>query len=128
MVCVKFVPALLLLLLAACGDRTDTPYFPLRENLMWDYRVTEESARGTFERSMTITNLGLRTVGGDALAVRRTSSGTEYFFQHDEHGIQRVAKRLLIELEAKPDVPARTVFPASLEVGAQWQSSTHPYV
>lgn len=120
--------ALLILLLAGCGDDPGHPYFPLDEDAAWHYRVIERTTRATTEREFSQTALGARRFGDERVPARRTSDGTVYYYRLDEDGVKRVAKRLVVELEPQPDFPERLVLPSDAEPGAQWQNTTHPYV
>ena len=124
----RFAALVLLAWLAGCSSDDGRSVFPLREGLSWHYQVTEKNSLGTEYRDYAVRTVEPVRVDGERRYRRRTSGGTEYQFRVDEKGIWRVAKRLVVELEAQADFPPRLVLPEPLEPGRQWQNNTHPYV
>jgi len=114
--------------LAGCGKEPADSYFPLTPGLRYDYRVSQRDGAGTVERPYGIANAGVRNGDNGPVYLRRTDTGIEYHLVAQGLGASRVATRALVEGEPVLDVPARTVLPAQLEVGAEWQAETRPYL
>lgn len=114
--------------LNGCGSSPENNFFPLEEDLSWEYRVLTKNDYGTSDERFSVTNIGERWLNGKAYAARRTSDGTEYLFAQKEDGVFRVGKRLIVELEAQTDIPERMVLPQPPEPGKLWNNTTRPYL
>lgn len=113
--------------LAGC-DKAPTGYFPLEPGLNWKYRVTTVSAGETRRSLFGMTNLGTDLLDGEQVHIRRSSSGTDYYFKHDATGVYRVAKRSVVEKRPRHDEEPRYVLKYPLASAGEWAAPSHVYV
>ena len=105
-------------------------YFPLDKGKKWSYRViTSLTGTAPVISTLGIENIGQKTFREKPYWVRRTSHGTDYYFQEDAAGIYRVAKRTLIETKPRLDKISRMVMPLPTpkKVGKSWSVLSQSY-
>lgn len=128
----KHVPACLMILclLPACTQETDDSdsYFPLAPGLSWTYRVTTDVAGNNKEERLEERNAEVQELNGQTYTVRVTDRGTRYYVREDAGGVYRAAKRTIVELRPKPDIPHRWILKRPFQIGSTWSQETHPYV
>ncbi len=122
--------------LIGCSDR-DAPgvFFPLEPGMTWVYEVTTEQlgqeTRTDYESQAFRADLDRDDVpdapDGPYWA-RRDSYGSEYFFARTESGIERIAKRRIVDSAPLPDLPRRPVLPLPAREGATWQVESFAYL
>jgi hypothetical protein len=105
-------------------------YFPLDEGRKWSYRViTSLTGSAPVVSTLNIKNIGRKTSQDKQYWVRRTSHGTDYYFQENETGIYRVAKRTIVETKPRLDKISRMVMPLPTpkKVGKSWSVLSQSY-
>lgn len=133
---IRFLVMVALLVLAACsGDAGPTPFFPLTPGLSWSYRVTtvhgsEVTVSTYFARSFTPEH-SLDSVP-DAPPrpywAKRDSNGTEFFFAKSDEGVERFAKRRIVDFAPLPDLPRRPILPVPVREGAVWAADSQAFL
>lgn len=113
--------------LISCDSSTDS-YFPLSKGSTWDYEISITTPYNQSQDVLRIRNLGKQRIDGKELFVRRTSLGTDYYFDQEQLGINRVAKRTTVELIPRFDEEKRYVLKAPFEPGTSWAYSGQPYL
>ena len=125
------------LILQSCESKvSDTPYFPLEKGLKWEYQISQElsGSSSTVKQSFTLENLGRSTIKNGKEVydsyLRQTSDGNVYYLVSDESGINRVAKRTVVEYTPRFDEVVRKVLPSHqlLDIGQLWNVDTSLYV
>lgn len=120
--------ALASLLLAACGNAPDTPYFPLESGRRWTYTLHETNALGEKTETFEITSAGPRERNGETFWLRRNSLGTEYWLKLDERNIVRAGLRTTVEFEPRDEPTPRTVLPIAPKLGDGWEQPSQPFI
>jgi hypothetical protein len=120
----------LALLLGACSEPPGASLFPLDQGRSWTYRLTSEWENNTSEReTVVLSNEGRDSVLASGAAYRRRSdSGIDYWLRSDATGIYRVASKMDVDEEPKPDPVPRFVLKAPIAVGTSWPASTTTYL
>jgi len=113
--------------LSACDSNSDS-YFPLAKGHAWDYHIAITTPYEKSQNTLRIKNLGKKNIAGKELFVRRTSLGTDYYFEHEMQNVNRVAKRTTVELQPRFDEEKRYVLKTPLEPGTNWNYSGQPYL
>ena len=127
--------------LQGCESRQEpSVWFPLLEGKQWVYQETRLRAGEKSVARLEVESRALPEFEQAAFArngfepeqvyVRHTSSGTDYYLAVSPEGIQRVAKRVIVESRARFDNTPRLVLPDAVDlgVGATWEIETQPYV
>lgn len=123
----KLTLCLLLVFITSCSDKKQgNSYFPLNKGLSWTYGVTTEYRDESKRTELTITSLGRQDYGEKSYYVRRTSSGIDYYLNHDEQGVYREGLRTLVELKPRLDKDRRYVLKTPMQVGTNWNEITRP--
>lgn len=120
---------LLTFFLVGCSDEPiGSDYFPLNKGWSWKYRVSTiySSEDETNKKWITIKNLGEEKFSDKSYFVRRTSTGIDYYHNHDETGIFREGLRTLVESEPRLDRDRRYVLKSPLEIGSEWREISRP--
>lgn len=122
--------------LAGCADR-DAPsvFFPLDPGMTWTYEVITEQ-RGQQVRTGYQSQAFTADLSRDDVPdapdgpywARRDSHGSEYFFARSESGIERIAKRRIVDSGPLPDLPRRPVLPIPAREGVTWQVESFAYL
>lgn len=128
-------------MLSGCQQKQEySQWFPLQPGKRWVYQETrvwsgEKSIRRFEVESRSLPDheqaaFKKRGLDPERVFVRHTSSGTDYYLHVSPEGIQRVAKRLLIESRAQFEKTPRLVLPDHVDLGkgATWEVETQPYV
>jgi hypothetical protein len=120
--------------LTACsGEDSQTNYFPLKEGLSWEYKVTKDLVSERQSERYSVINIGAVDLPGDysgePVFIRKTSDGTDYYILQDDAGSHRIAKRIVIENNPRFDQEERKILPGpkDLELGRFWTVETQPY-
>lgn len=123
--CLLVLPTLMLL--QSCG-KPAPDYFPLDRGRSWDYRIEHQNLRHSHREQLQIEALGPVLLGEESLQLRRTSQGTRYWLRVDAEGVRRVASQSVVDSAPVLDAVPRTVLPADLRAGVEWNASSRPYV
>lgn len=116
-----------MLFLCSCSEEPQgNQYFPLQKGLELTYKVTTEYPKDKQQSELTISNIGKINFDEKSYFVRRTSSGIDYYHNHDETGTFREGLRTLVELKPRLDLERRYVLKLPLEVGSSWSEITRP--
>jgi hypothetical protein len=125
--CYQITVFCLVLLISGCSKTPEgTEYFPLQKGLSYTYKVTTEYTDEKYESHITIDNLGKKSVGDKSYYVRRTSTGLDYYINHNEEGIFREALRTKVEHKPRLDNNKRFVIKRPFEVGTEWKIISRP--
>ena len=120
---------LLIFFLSACSKKPEgSVYFPLQKGLSWTYKVTTEYPDESHENELTITSLGKRSFDDKTYFIRRTSSGIDYYINHDEQGVYREGLRTMVKLKPSLDSEKRYILKFPLEIGTNWDEISRPMV
>ena len=117
--------------LIGCSEKPDAPdYFPLQKGLRWEYQYQLTTEVKQEQGLYTVTNLGTAEIGNEAVVIRRTNDGRDYYLSQKPDGIYRYASRTLFETHPVVDQPPRLVLPLpySSDADKRWSSSTTSYV
>ncbi|TXH69595.1 MAG: hypothetical protein E6Q83_09250 [Thiothrix sp.] len=117
-------------LLVACEKPASDDYFPLNQGLRWEYQVTIEHPERLDTKQLIIETLGKTTLKEEAVSIRATSDGTDYYLAQRADGIYRLAKRTLVESEPRLDSSPRMVLPLPIAQakGKTWSTISQPYL
>lgn len=131
----------LAVLLTACQQQPETSrWFPLQDGRSWHYqqtriwgddkRVSRFSVETRELNEQEASFFARHSIDTDHLYVRRTSNGTDYYVAASPEGIERVAKKVLIEHLPRLDKTPRLILPdeVDLDTGAAWEVETQPYI
>ncbi|MBL1142986.1 MAG: hypothetical protein HND53_13235 [Proteobacteria bacterium] len=122
-----FIGLLTVVFLAGCSEKqVGNLYFPLQKDLSWTYTVTTEYPDDVTQSELTITNVGKQYFDDKPYFVRRTSSGIDYYLNHDETGVYREGLRTLVEMKPRLDRERRYVLKTPLLIGTDWNEITRP--
>lgn len=117
-------------LLAACEKPASDDYFPLNQGLRWEYQVTIEHPERLDTKQLIIETTGQTRLKEEAVSIRSTSDGTDYYLAKRADGIYRLAKRTVVETEPRLDVSPRMVLPLPITQakGKTWSTISQPYL
>jgi len=110
--------------------------FPLEEGLEWGYQrslIISEQFDPVLD-TLRLSNKGRKEIQNNETQytsyVRRSSDGTDYYHIKTDAGVERVAKRTVVEIKPRFDLSSRMVMPKreTLRVGHKWTVETIPYV
>lgn len=127
---------MLLLALGGCGVEPEpTPFFPIEPGRSWSYRVTTEHGESvktsTYSASTFSPDIAADSVP-DAPPrpywAKRDSNGTEFYFALTENGVERFAKRRVVDFVPMADLPRRPVLPVPARTGAVWAIDSVAYL
>jgi hypothetical protein len=106
------------------GDELTESFFPLKEGMRWEYRVT---AAGGAPQKLIITNLAPRKVNGTEVTPRKWELGGNTFFQlmkKDDTGIYRYAEQADEKAPPKMVTPMECHLKFPIAVGDSWKMTT----
>lgn len=89
------LPAVILMFFVSCNS-TDNSYYPLKENLEWNYLVSKNFFGNVASREMTVTNMPKRELNGKTVTPQKgTVNGNIffYFYVEDQSGIYSIARQ-----------------------------------
>ena len=126
----RFSSLLLCLILQACDKPASDDYFPLNKGLHWEYQLTIEHPQRLDTRTLIIETQGQTTLKEQAVSVRTTSDGTDYYIARQADGFYRLAKRTLVESQPQLDSTPRMVLPLPIAQakGKTWSAISQPYL
>ena len=116
------LPAVILMFFVSCNS-TDNSYYPLKENLEWNYLVSKNFFGKVASREMTVTNMPKRELNGKTVTPQKgTVNGNIffYFYVEDQSGIYSIAQQTFNSPEpviTKPDYLLH--FP--IEIGSTYE-------
>ena len=106
------------------SDELSESFFPLKEGMRWEYRVT---SAGGAPKKLIITNLAPRQVNGTKVTPRKWELGGTTFFQFmkkDETGIYRYAEQAGDKAPPKLITPPECHLKFPLTMGDSWKMTT----
>lgn len=113
--------------LTACkAPPDDQSYFPLHVGARWTYALRTDMAKPPVDATLVLSVERKETLDGEAVTVRRSASGVEYYIREDGRGMVRVATRTDLEEQPQMDEAPIRILPARLDVGAQWSGTAAP--
>lgn len=119
----------LVALLGGCGGPpASDSWFPLQPGQRQDFVVRYDTDDDQDDEAITLQVLRRERLDEREVAVRRLSSGIEYYLVEDEQGIRRVATRADIDRDPTPDAEPRWVLKQPYQVGTEWTTPTVPYL
>lgn len=126
----RFSSLLLCLILQACDKPANDDYFPLNSGLRWEYQLTIEHPQRLEARTLVIETQGATTLKDQAVSIRSTSDGTDYYIAQQKDGFYRLAKRTLVESQPQLDSTPRMVLPLPIAQakGKTWSAISQPYL
>lgn len=116
------IPAVILMFFVSCNS-TDNPYYPLKENLEWNYLVSRNYFGEEVSWKMTVTNMPKRELNGKTVTPQKvTVNGIILFnfYVEDQSGIYSIAQQTFNSPEpviTKPDYLLH--FP--IEIGSTYE-------
>jgi len=106
------------------SDEASEAYFPLKEGMRWEYRVT---AAGGAPQTLIITNLARRQVNGVEVTPRKWELGKTTFFQlmkKDDAGVYRYAEQAGDKAAPTLISPMECHLKLPIAMGDSWQMTT----
>lgn len=125
---------LALLTLAALAAACQAPppgsdLFPLESGHRWTYDVRSEWENQIVEHeTQVMRTLPAEDFDGALSWRRRSDSGVDYWLRRDASGIFRVASKIDLEEDPRPDKERRYVLKAPIAVGTNWRAATTAYL
>ena len=119
------LPAVILMFFVSCNS-TDNSYYPLKENLEWNYLVSKNFFGKVASREMTVTNMPKRELNGKTVTPQKFTVNEKIsftFYAEDQSGIYSIAEQTTNSPEpviTKPDYLLH--FP--IEIGSTYEENT----
>ncbi len=116
--------------MVACdrGKEMTSSYFPLQQELEWNYLVVSETPYDRNESELKIDNAGIWEDKNKQYHVRRTNTGNYYYIQDRNDGIVRATKRTIVEAYPRLGVAERYIIKYPVQAGTQWSHKAKPYL
>ena len=120
--------SMLTLLVGCSGSDTDHEFFPLFEDLQWQYRVERKTMDGHAELRYSISTVapGNRQPGTDA--TRETLTGHRYYYEINDEGVFQVGETVGGIKKVDYHDKKKLVLPRRLAPSQTWISTTHTAV
>lgn len=118
----QLLPATLLLLAICACEKNDTSYFPLDENLRWQYNIEKRTVEGSTQIKDIVQNMGQTDSDVEDLYLFQSVSGTKFKVRHSKELVE-LHEQLSANDKGKAHGSGPTIILTyPLKPGSSWKS------